>query len=461
MMILWVDGLCLLAASLFFVMLGATSWREGEKRAVGMSLLLLLGNGLLWGVLMRQRRVAAVQAGNVLLLGLLLIFIVLSLLKYFPARPLPPDGMNVERFDERDHMFSRNQLKFHPDLAGSYYARNPDFRPMDEKIHSRPELGMPGHVYYDELYSPAFAAAFAYLERTRAAAGGQVSPRRSEAGNSEIQSAIARLARYYGAVDVGFARLQPHHFYSHGGRRAEGWGDPIAAGHGSAVVLVVAMDWKMIAQAPSLPAILESSRQYVEAAKIAMVVAEYIRGLGYPARAHTDGNYQVLCVPLAIDAGLGELGRLGLLIHPVYGPCVRLAAVTTELELPPGERKTFHAASFCRICMKCADNCPTRSIPAGKEPSSRNVRHWSITQESCFAFWKQMGSDCAVCIRACPYTKPDSLLHRLVRFYVSRNPLNQRLALFLDDLFYGRKKKLSAKNPREVIPGIGRRGAGF
>jgi hypothetical protein len=39
----------------------------------------------------------------------------------------------------------------------------------------------------------------------------------------------------------------------------------------------------------------------------------------------------------------------------------------------------------------------------------------------------------------CPYTKPDTFVHRLVRFYISRNPFNQRLALFLDDLFYGRR----------------------
>jgi reductive dehalogenase len=198
--------------------------------------------------------------------------------------------------------------------------------------------------------------------------------------------------------------------------------------------------------------VLESARQYVEAAKVASIIAEYIRAQGFSARAHTDGNYQVLCVPLAVDAGLGELGRLGVLIHPVYGPCVRLAAVTTELELPPTPRRDFHMASFCRICRKCADNCPTRAIAAGEEPVSRRFKHWSVVQENCYAFWKQIGTDCAVCIRSCPYTKPDTLLHRLVRFYVSRNPLNQRLALLMDDFFYGRKKKIGPLNPCRLLP---------
>jgi reductive dehalogenase len=266
-----------------------------------------------------------------------------------------------------------------------------------------------------------------------------------------LAAVLTHLARFYGAVDVGIAPLRAYHFYSHAGRTRDHWGDPIPAERGSAIVVVVAMDWRMIAAAPTLPAILESSRQYVEAAKTASIIAEYIRGLGYRARAHTDGNYQVLCVPLAVDAGLGELGRLGVLIHPVYGPCVRLAAVTTELELPPTPRRDFHMVHFCRICRKCADNCPTQAIASGEEPVSRSFRHWSVIQENCYAFWKQIGTDCAVCIRSCPYTKPDTLLHRLVRFYVSRNPLNQRLALLMDDIFYGRKKKISPVNPDKIL----------
>ena len=66
-----------------------------------------------------------------------------------------------------------------------------------------------------------------------------------------------------------------------------------------------------------------------------------------------------------------------------------------------------------------------------------------INQEKCFSFWKTIGADCGICIRVCPYTKPDTLIHRTVRFYISRNPINQRIALFLDDLFYGRKIKIT------------------
>lgn len=36
-----------------------------------------------------------------------------------------------------------------------------------------------------------------------------------------------------------------------------------------------------------------------------------------------------LSIPLAIEAGLGELGRNGLLITKDFGPCVRLCKIFT------------------------------------------------------------------------------------------------------------------------------------
>ncbi|NIR11623.1 MAG: hypothetical protein GTN82_39920, partial [Candidatus Aminicenantes bacterium] len=40
-----------------------------------------------------------------------------------------------------------------------------------------------------------------------------------------------------------------------------------------------------------------------------------------------------------------------------------------------------------------------------------------------------------------------TLVHKLVRFYISRNPINQRIALLMDDFFYKRKRTIPGKNP--------------
>jgi len=432
------------AAMLFLV----SSLLEKERRAAALSLAGLLINIGIWGFFIVSPHVPRVGPLNLAVLILMVIFVIVSLIRDFPGKP-ERDLTEHRQFDERDHMFARNGLKFQPHLAKKYYAAHPEKKDIDEKIHNKPELGEPGSTYYRKDWAPVFDAAFHYLGRMRPVTRGEVSPLKQDIEIEKTAELIKSLGKLYGAVDVGITPLRPYHLYSHAGRHAENWGEKITNSHSTAIVIIVAMEVGMIKQAPGLPVILESSRRYVEAAKIASIIAQYIRDLGYEARAHTDGNYEVLCVPAAVDAGLGALGRIGLFMHPVYGPCVRISVVTTELELPashavPSREKELMTASiahFCDICKKCADNCPTQSISREEEPVSRGFRHWSIKQEPCYSYWKSIGTDCGFCIRVCPYTKPDTLMHKLVRFYISRNGFNRRIALFMDDLFYGRKQK--------------------
>ena len=97
----------------------------------------------------------------------------------------------------------------------------------------------------------------------------------------------------------------------------------------------------MIGAGPVLPEVVEIMRVYVKLATIADTLAEYIRALGYPARANVMPNYQVLCVPIAIDAGMGELGRHGLMITPELGSALKLATITTDLPLVYDPRGTW------------------------------------------------------------------------------------------------------------------------
>ncbi|MCP4022467.1 MAG: 4Fe-4S dicluster domain-containing protein [Desulfobacteraceae bacterium] len=222
--------------------------------------------------------------------------------------------------------------------------------------------------------------------------------------------------------------------------------------HKTAITIVVPMRVEMLKSAPTSSVIQESAQKYVEAAKISNILAGYIRSFGYNARAHNDANYDVLCVPIAVETGLGELGRMGILMHRTYGPCVRLATVTTDLELPDsGQGPSLFMENFCTICKKCADNCPSGAITDGDEPETRNFKHWSIAQEKCFSYWKTVGSDCGLCISVCPYTKPNTLFHKFVRMYISRNHLNQKIALLMDDLLYSRKKSLPKNNPGQIL----------
>jgi len=60
---------------------------------------------------------------------------------------------------------------------------------------------------------------------------------------------------------------------------------------------------------PHTPALVESSANYALGAYITTILAQWFGGLGYRAVAHHYRHSDLLLVPLAVDAGLGELGR--------------------------------------------------------------------------------------------------------------------------------------------------------
>jgi reductive dehalogenase len=157
---------------------------------------------------------------------------------------------------------------------------------------------------------------------------------------------------------------------------------------------------------------------YSRMAVTSSTLADFIRGLGY--RALPAGNGVGLSIPMAIDAGLGQLGRLGLLITPKYGPRVRIAKVITDMPLVPNDPIEFGVTEFCDVCMLCASECPSGSISSGprtwKGTSVSNnpgVLKWYVSPESCYDF---NGFSCSNCKRSCPFNKPNnSWLHRMIR----------------------------------------------
>ena len=135
-----------------------------------------------------------------------------------------------------------------------------------------------------------------------------------------------------GAHSVGVTELKDYHLYTHVGRGPD-YGEAVESDHTYALALTVEMDKEMVDRAPRSPTAMESALQYVRCGVMAVQLADLIRRLGYRARAHVDGSYRVICPLVARDAGLGELGRMGLLMTPRLGPRVRIAVVTTDLPL--------------------------------------------------------------------------------------------------------------------------------
>jgi reductive dehalogenase len=258
---------------------------------------------------------------------------------------------------------------------------------------------------------------------------------------------IKKAAGFFGASLVGVCELDRDWVYS----AAFPLSDPKPApndlpdDYRFAIALAIEMDYDAIRCSPASPSSAATGLGYSQMAFVAGLLAHHIRGLGYKAIAC--GNDTACSIPIAIDAGLGELARNGLLITPAFGPRVRLAKVLTDLPLIPDRPIEFGVWDFCLICEKCADKCPSKSIAYGEPTDKPNnisnrpgVLRWPINAETCLAFWAANGTDCANCIRSCPFNKPPGRWHDWVRWGIMHIPALNPLYLWGDNLLgYGRK----------------------
>ena len=216
---------------------------------------------------------------------------------------------------------------------------------------------------------------------------------------------ISTVAERFGASLVGITELDPKWLYSN-----ERTGNPVTLPEKAvwAVVMAVEMDKECISKSPAFSAAAESGRGYSKMAAVTGAVGEYLRLLGYYGRSC--GNDTALSIPLAVDAGLGVLGRNGLLLTREFGPRVRICKVITDLELVQSQNEYPSSEEVCSGCTLCAEACEAEALSSSNNPTwdilteSNNpgVLRWQFNPEKCFDFWLEIGRDCSNCIAACP-----------------------------------------------------------
>ena len=434
-------GSCLFAFLLYFA---ATSVRENALRAARRAILpgLLFPASFLFIGASGLYLQPSPSFLSFLALALLALTAgtALALLLPFGNRFVVGDDMPKSRIDERDIMFSRNLLVAGSERFETYYRRNPDKKVLDDKFRNRPGLMRPGALYYDPFTVAAAEASFKTVATFHNILDEESLVKEPVVTDAmKMSQFLKRWARKLGAVSAGITELQEYHLYSHIGR-GEHYGQPVELNHHFALALTVEMDRYLLDRAPGGPTIMESAQQYLNSGAIAVQMAEFIRNLGYSARAHIDGSYRVVCPLVARDAGLGEIGRMGLLMTPELGPRVRIAVITTDLPLISDERSRDPTMiDFCRRCHKCADVCPSKAISIEDQKDIDGAKRWQINSEACFTYWCTVGTDCAYCMRVCPYSHPNNRLHNSVRAGLKRSALFRELALKMDDFFYGTK----------------------
>jgi len=226
----------------------------------------------------------------------------------------------------------------------------------------------------------------------------------------KISKKVKSAARFFGANLVGITRLNPLWVYSHSYNKSNSQNQTLnlPKSFKFVVIMGIEMDHNKINSIP-LDASTATGLGYSKMSFVTCLLAQFIRNLGYEALPC--GNDTALSIPIAIDAGLGELGRNGLLITPQFGSRIRLCKVITNIPLKSDSPIDFRLHEYCKTCNECYKKCPAKAINKNETAksitisSSSGIMKYPVDGEKCYKYWSKQGLDCSVCIKVCPFNK--------------------------------------------------------
>ena len=257
---------------------------------------------------------------------------------------------------------------------------------------------------------------------------------------------IKETAYFLRADAAGVCELPQYAVYSHkfDFMNPDAGEVPVELNHKYAIAVLIDQDYRTSHATSGSDWISNamSMLSYSTSGFVAIILAEYIRRLGYPAKAHYAPFYDIVVPPILLLSGLGEMSRIGdSVIHPFLGPRFKAAVVTTDLPLLPDKPIDFGLQDFCSKCKKCARECPSGAISDGNKEMFNGYEKWPVDIKRCTGMrvGNQRGSGCGTCIKVCPWNKPYTPFHRTVGWAMRHSALARSLAIWGDDLLgYGK-----------------------
>jgi ferredoxin len=360
----------------------------------------------------------------------------------------------VKQFDERDTMFSRLGLMKGTRKYREYYQAHPNFQEEDDRVREstqktmakifsiepdqfkkksermgvllnivnifldltgkkmsmNPErmLKMGATSKEEDIVRSAMAGPAARMANliSMAADKQKVSKHKVKIDPEEMSVSIKALALDYGGDIIGIAKLKKHHHYSHRGDvfgLGGGYGKPLHLSYQYAIVIACALNRDMINKAPGKEVQIASMLGYARSSAASAQLVLYIKSLGHEAQTDNFIEYYSPISPLAVDAGIGQIGRCNMVVNKEYGNRLKIGAVLTNLPLIEDGPVDFGLIEFCLVCGKCARNCPAKAISFGSPEMINGILQWPHNETRCMEMWMKTGT--GICMASCPFSQ--------------------------------------------------------
>jgi len=165
------------------------------------------------------------------------------------------------------------------------------------------------------------------------------------------------------------------------------------------------MNRRIMLSAPDAKASKEVQRVYTRCSRLTVNMSRYVRSLGWPALAlPINSSSDYLHIPIAIDAGIGELGKHGSLICKEYGSNFRLTTMLTDMPLEVDSPEDIGVDDVCLKCKACSNVCPPQAISDSKQ-WVRGVEKWYVDFDRCVPYFSDTYG-CSICVEICPWSVP-------------------------------------------------------
>lgn len=239
---------------------------------------------------------------------------------------------------------------------------------------------------------------------------------------------IRSLGYFLKADLIGFCHVPLSAYYSH-----DSYGNQIDPAFENAIIIVMRKELNTVRASSGHDWMGDpiSFQAYQHLGMVSETIADYIRRLGWDARAEYGpsfvNRYSVQLPPLLLAAGIGEVSRAGIILNPFFGLAYKAALVLTNTPLVLDKPIDFGLQKFCQDCNICSMVCPSKAIAAGDKVMYNGYETWKLDTRRCasFNFTNKNGTMCNTCVKYCPWSNPSSWTHDTIRGIVTKYPFTR------------------------------------